>query len=221
MGVYAELDALSGAWLLVARGDLAGARALLAQAADRVRTTGNQLMETWLLADLARLGAAAQAADRLAGIASLSQGQFAPAVAGLARALGADDPEQLVASSHELAGLGADLYAVEAASVAAAVLHRARRPRQAQAAVRRAHQLAAQCEGARTPLSDARAAAPLTARQREIARLAAAGTTSKDIAGRLVLSERTVENHLQNAYARLGVTTRAGLAEALATDPAG
>jgi len=221
MGVYAELDALSGAWLQVARGDLAGARALLAEAADRVRATGNQLMETWLLVDLARLGAAARAADRVTEIASLSQGQLAPAVARLAQALGADDPEQLLASSHELAGLGADLYAVEAASAAAAALHRDGRPRQAQAAARRAQQLAAQCEGARTPLLGARAAAPLTARQREIAMLAAAGTTSKDIAGRLVLSVRTVENHLQNAYAELGVTTRAGLAEALATDRVG
>jgi DNA-binding CsgD family transcriptional regulator len=221
MGVYGESDALAGAWLLAARGDLAGARALLAEAAGRVRATGNQLMETWLLIDLARLGAPAQAADRLAEIASLSQGQLAPAVAALARALGADDPKQLLASSHELAGLGADLYAAEAASVAAAALHRAGRPRQAQAAARRAHRLAAQCEGARTPLSDARAAAPLTERQREIAMLAVAGTTSKDIAGRLVLSERTVENHLQNTYAKLGVTTRAGLAEALTIDRAG
>jgi DNA-binding CsgD family transcriptional regulator len=215
MGVYSELDAVSGAWLLVARGDLAGACALLAEAADRVRLTGNQLMEGWLLVDLARLGAAAQAADRLAEIASLSQGQFAPAVAGLACALGAADPGQLLASSHELADLGADLYAVEAASAAAAALHRDGQPRQAQAAARRALQLAARCEGARTPLSGARAAAPLTARQREVAMLAAAGTTSKDIAGRLQLSVRTAENHLQNAYVRLGVTTRAELADAL------
>jgi DNA-binding CsgD family transcriptional regulator len=218
MGVYAELDALSGAWLLVARGDLAGARALLAEAADRVRATGNQLMETWLLVDLARLGAAAQAADRLAEIASVSQGRFAPAAARLARALGADDPEQLLASSHEVAGLGADLYAVEAASAAAAAWHRDGRPRQAQAATRRAQQLATRCEDARTPLSGALATAPLTARQREIAMLAVAGTMSKDIAGRLQLSVRTVENHLQNAYAKLGVTSRAGLADALAVD---
>jgi hypothetical protein len=99
---------------------MAGGRGLLAEAADRVRATGNLLMETWLLVDLARLGGAAHAADRLAEIALLSQGQLAPAAAGLARALGADDAEQLLASSHELAGLGADLYTVEAASAAAA-----------------------------------------------------------------------------------------------------
>jgi DNA-binding NarL/FixJ family response regulator len=178
-------------------------------------------MEMWLLVDLARLGGAAQAADRLAEIGSVSQGQLAPAVAGLARALDVDDPQQLLASSRELAGLGVDLFAVEAASAAAAGLHRDGRPRQAQAAARRAQQLAAQCEDARTPLSGVLAAAPLTVRQREIAMLAATGTTSNDIAERLVLSVRTVENHLQNTYAKLGVTTRDGLAEALAIDRVG
>lgn len=221
MGVYSELDAMSGAWLLVARGNLGGARAVLVEAADRARRTGNQLMETWLLVDLARLGGAGQAAGRLAEIAALSQGQLAPAAAGLAWALNAEDPQRLLASSHDLAGLGADLYAVEAASAAAAALHQDGRPRQAQAAAHRAQELAARCEGARTPLSGARAAAPLTGRQREIAMLAAAGTTSKAIAGRLQLSVRTVENHLQSAYARLGVTTRAELADALDIDRAG
>jgi DNA-binding CsgD family transcriptional regulator len=45
--------------------------------------------------------------------------------------------------------------------------------------------------------------------------LAAKGMTSKDIAERLFLSVRTVNNHLQHAYTKLGVTSRAGLAEAV------
>jgi DNA-binding CsgD family transcriptional regulator len=45
--------------------------------------------------------------------------------------------------------------------------------------------------------------------------LAATGMASKDIAERLYLSVRTVNNHLQHAYAKLGVTSRAGLAQAL------
>jgi DNA-binding CsgD family transcriptional regulator len=61
----------------------------------------------------------------------------------------------------------------------------------------------------------AAAPVPLSGREREIVVLAAKGMTSKDIAERLFLSVRTVNNHLQHAYTKLGVTSRAGLAEAV------
>jgi len=56
---------------------------------------------------------------------------------------------------------------------------------------------------------------PLTARERDIATLAAQGESSRAIAERLFLSLRTVNNHLQNAYSKLGVSSRRQLAEAL------
>ena len=56
---------------------------------------------------------------------------------------------------------------------------------------------------------------PLTVREREIARLAARGDPSQQIADRLFLSVRTVNNHLQSAYAKLGVSGRKHLAGAL------
>ena len=52
--------------------------------------------------------------------------------------------------------------------------------------------------------------APLTPRERDIATLAAQGVSSKDIADRLFLSVRTVNNHLQNVYSKLGVGSRRG-----------
>jgi DNA-binding CsgD family transcriptional regulator len=58
--------------------------------------------------------------------------------------------------------------------------------------------------------------APLTRREKEVALLAAEGIASKDIAERLFLSPRTVDNHLQSVYAKLGVTSRAELRAALA-----
>jgi DNA-binding NarL/FixJ family response regulator len=40
----------------------------------------------------------------------------------------------------------------------------------------------------------------------------AAGLSNRDIATRLVISPRTAEHHVQDLYARLGVSTRAGAA---------
>jgi class 3 adenylate cyclase/DNA-binding CsgD family transcriptional regulator len=48
----------------------------------------------------------------------------------------------------------------------------------------------------------------LTRREREVARLASKGCPAKEIAERLFIGERTVETHLANAYAKLGVTSK-------------
>lgn len=52
--------------------------------------------------------------------------------------------------------------------------------------------------------------APLTPRELEVLRLVAAGKTNKAIARQLALAEKTVERHLSNILAKLGVPTRAG-----------
>jgi DNA-binding CsgD family transcriptional regulator/tetratricopeptide (TPR) repeat protein len=49
----------------------------------------------------------------------------------------------------------------------------------------------------------------LTARELEVLRLVAAGETNKAIAAELVLSERTVDRHVSNIFAKLGVSSRA------------
>ena len=49
----------------------------------------------------------------------------------------------------------------------------------------------------------------LTPREVEIIRLVSEGLTDGEIAVRLVLSKHTVHRHLQNAYARLGCSSRA------------
>jgi predicted ATPase/DNA-binding CsgD family transcriptional regulator len=53
---------------------------------------------------------------------------------------------------------------------------------------------------------------PLSAREREVAELIAAGMSNQEIAARLVLSARTVERHAENIRGKLGVRTRAQVA---------
>jgi DNA-binding CsgD family transcriptional regulator len=58
-------------------------------------------------------------------------------------------------------------------------------------------------------------AIPLSAQEYRIAHLAAAGSTSREIAENVNLSPRTVDSHLAKAFRKLGITRRAGLGDAL------
>lgn len=49
---------------------------------------------------------------------------------------------------------------------------------------------------------------PLTARERDVLRLAARGYTNKAIAVQLGISDRTVQGHLANIFAKLGASSR-------------
>jgi DNA-binding NarL/FixJ family response regulator len=81
-------------------------------------------------------------------------------------------------------------------------------------------ELAARCEAA--PVVEfvgATGPAPLTNREQDIAKLAADGLANRVIAERLYVSVRTVENHLGRIYTKLGVTSRAELAELIRGKP--
>ena len=52
----------------------------------------------------------------------------------------------------------------------------------------------------------------LTERQIEVLRLVAAGLSNPQIADRLIISRRTAERHVQDVYARIGVSSRAAAA---------
>jgi len=54
--------------------------------------------------------------------------------------------------------------------------------------------------------------AGLTPREIEVLRLIAGGLTAKEAARKLDISPKTADNHIQNLYGKIGVTTRAGAA---------
>ena len=60
----------------------------------------------------------------------------------------------------------------------------------------------------------------LSPQELQIAHLAAEGLSNREIGERLYLSHRTVGSHLYRIFPKLGITSRAQLAAALATSPA-
>ncbi|MBM7505734.1 LuxR C-terminal-related transcriptional regulator [Agromyces aurantiacus] len=207
---------LADAWIDAAEGSADAAAARIFARVDEVAPRGAVTVAATLLHHVVRFGsrtATAEAADRLA---ALSEQSDAPEVArrhAHARAEADGDAEGLRRSADEWERTGSLLFAAEASASAGQAARAAGRGREATADLQRAATLAAACEGARTPLlrfSDG--AEPLTPREREIASLAAQGLSSNEIAARLYLSPRTVNNHLQSTYAKLGIRGRHELA---------
>jgi DNA-binding NarL/FixJ family response regulator len=155
-------------------------------------------------------------APRLRELTDLVEGHMTTARADHAAALVSADPTALAAVSQAFEAIGAWLAAAEAAATAAVALRRAEEPRKAIAAELRAAELARRCQGAITPaLRGIQTQALLSSREIEVATLASSGLANKEIACRLSVSVRTVENHLQRVYEKLGVARRADLAQAL------
>jgi len=69
------------------------------------------------------------------------------------------------------------------------------------------------------PTTSLDALGELTAQQLQIARLAAAGLTNREIGERIFLSPRTVGFHLYRIFPKLGITSRAQLRDALPESP--
>ncbi len=214
-GFHGPEQQLADAWTAIASRRPAEAAQQLRDAAAQAASTGHRTAESWLLHDMMRTSGQDTSA-RLRGLADACDSPLVSARARHGAAARARDARELAAAADDFEALGAMLLAAEAAAGAAEAFRRAGDQRAATAALRRSSVLAAACEGAVTPrLFRADAAVPLSGREREIVILAAAGMASKDIAERLYLSVRTVNNHLQHAYTKLGVSGRADLAQAL------
>jgi DNA-binding CsgD family transcriptional regulator len=214
-GFTVELE-LARAWSAAASGELSRARGLAREAGALACARGQDAYAVRALHDLCRLGDPAAAAPELAVLARRVDGPLAATAAAHAAALAAGDGAALLAAAECFADQGALLVAAEAADAASAAHRDAGRQAAARAAGARAGLWLTGCEQARPPtMLSTPDAVDLTPREREIALLAADGCSSREIAGRLVVSVRTVDNHLHNAYRKLGVTRRQDLRRAL------
>ncbi len=199
---------------------------------------------TWVMMDLVeaamRTGRHAEAAAhvtamRIDDVAALSP-RLALLAAG-ATAIAAPDEASTVLFEEALTIPGIDRWPFDLARVQLAYGERLRRTRAMTVSrvhltaaletferlgarpwtIRAGHELRA--TGQTRSRSRVSASETLTAQEHEIAMLAAAGLTNKQIGEQLFLSHRTVGAHLHQVFRKLGITTRATLRDALADLP--
>jgi DNA-binding CsgD family transcriptional regulator len=153
------------------------------------------------------------AAYRLAGELATEAGRLADAAAHLDAALALADacaaPYERALTLLAQAELHAASGACEQAVVTLAEARVLLAPLRARPALARADTLAARLTAA-TPATTRPAG--LSAREVEVLRLVAEGLTNAQIAQRLFLSPRTVDQHLRAIFNKLGVSTRAAAA---------
>ena len=177
--------------------------------AQRAAEIGLVVDEALLRHDLVRLGEARAERGRLAELARQIGGELVASFASHTEALFSGSGRILNAVSLRFADLGANLVAAEAALDARDASRREGLQRRAAECAELARRLTEQCEGVRSPAQRSEPElAVLTGREREVATLAARGLTNQEIAQRLGLSRRTVENHLQHAFDKLAVARR-------------
>jgi DNA-binding NarL/FixJ family response regulator len=226
------LDDASGA----AEEAAARARGILArweQTAERHYTIA--IMQ-WSSTLFAESGDPAGARACAAVLARIAEATAQPeALAALAHALGeaasldgqpGTAAQELLRAAESFAALGLPLATAQARRRAGAALAAAGETAPAADQLREAHEIfaglgagraAGQCAAAlvalgRKPPRRARGGrrpGALSRRESEVMALVAQGMTSRDIGGRLFLSPRTVEMHVQNSLDKLGCRTRA------------
>lgn len=204
-------------WLAEAEGFGDEARRVFLAGAEAALALGDRLGACRLLSALARTGGSDHALPLLEALEPVMQGESTAVHVGAAKVLsGRGGPTDALAVADRAAALGMWLEAAEMTSMAVRGFRQDGRAREAARAVRSGRDLLQRCQRVRTPLLvDLALTAPLTDRETQVARLAAARLSSKEIAGRLGITKRTVDNHLRRVYQKLGIGGREDLAQAL------
>lgn len=199
---------LAQSWLMARNGDRPAAFRSLLKSADQMAKDGATSLARRVWFEVARLGGRSRVTDRLSGKSCLDRLRL-----GFTQS---DSGSEFAEVAAGFESLGTHLWAAEAWNAASLAFRKNHDQRSATDALRRASECRGRCEDADTPgLANENSIAPLTEREREVIGLAARGTPSKQIADTLFISVRTVNNLIQRAYTKLGVSSRAEAAVAL------
>lgn len=203
---------LARAWVAACQGSVSNAITTALSAAGIAGANGQFAAEVMCLQTAVQFGDHSSA-PRLRELETIVEGPRAAVAARFAEALNAGDGAVLALVSEEFERRGDLIAALDAAAHAAIAYRRQDKRGSALTCSTRAEALAEQCGGATTPaLRQAAERLPLTDREREIAMLLGEGLSNREIAARLTLSVRTVENHIYKAMAKTCTASREDLA---------
>ncbi|MFJ9753107.1 helix-turn-helix transcriptional regulator [Streptomyces chartreusis] len=165
---------------------------------------------------LSRTGRASLAAEYCGEWTEDLQGTIDRIRIAFTHAMATRSAEAMAACAEQFHTAGTPLYTAEAWAVTSRLHRKAGHAREATSAARKCAAAQANYHGIPTFLLHAiEEAEPLSHREREIAHLAATGHTSQEIAARMTVSVRTVDNHLYRIFRKLGVPNRRALATLL------
>jgi DNA-binding CsgD family transcriptional regulator len=217
VAVFAPVTQLAHAWTAAVENRHEDALAAALAAASTAARTGQPAVEARALHAVVRFGGTPETAGRLQELAGAVGGPLVRTCATHATALARGQGDALDEVATEFESMGAGALAADAAAQAAEAHAAAGQRRRATASAARAGALARAAGGTHSPALRRVGVRPLTARERQVAALAAEGLSNLRIARKLQLSVRTVETHLAHAYSKLGISTRAALTVALVT----
>jgi DNA-binding CsgD family transcriptional regulator len=204
-------------------GAIAVAESRLEDAVEHVIRCGEAAFrrKLWMIAgkhfhEAARFGAAARVVERMRVVTTHCDGILAPCQLAHVEALADGDPSALEAVGARFEEIGMQLWAAESYAAAALGWQASGEIRAARMASIRGGQIWQKCDGAGgswlfSAAESLTSMGVLTAREKEVVAFAAEGLSDWSIAKQLVVSVRTVEGHLANAYRKLGVTSRTQL----------
>jgi DNA-binding NarL/FixJ family response regulator len=197
----------SEAWLRVADHDRPGAASVIAEAGARAITMRAHAIAAPTLYVAVRIGEAGRVVETIRRIADTAEGELIAAIAAHAEAAANADAAALLGVAPRLAAIELLAGAVDAAAEAAGLFRSAGKRESERKATLLVARWSAGLSGYRNH-GFTRRVDELTEREWSVAQAAAGRQRSKEIAARLGLSVRTVENHLNNIYRKLGVANR-------------